>query len=299
MYYFLMICAFFCSCTPPQIAKHSSQKTETIDTTGGSYRLNSPDKVYQLPQELKEASGLSSTKDPNLLLMVQDEEGELYYFDLVSGAVVKSINFFNQGDFEGIEWINEQLVYAVKSSGTLYQIQLRDGVATSTKISTPLNKSYDVEGLCLDASKKMLLLACKGSGPDSSLVTRNIFSYDLEGKTFNERPFLSITEEMVRQYLTNHPEASQAGISDQFRFGPSGIAIHPITGECYILASSGKLMIVLDSKSKAVTQLYKLDKKVLPQPEGIAFDPAGNLFICSEGKKDNPGLLCRYQYHPK
>ncbi len=299
MYYLVLISALLCSCGSPQTSNKPGLKAVEKKGLNLPYRLNEPDHVYPLPPALKEASGLSITTDPNVLLIVQDEEGVLYYFDLETGAISKEIKFFEKGDFEGIEMINEDLIYAVKSSGSLFKIQLKNGVATSSKISTPLNKSYDIEGLCVDAVHKSLYLACKGPGPDSATVTRKVYTYDLQQEVFNEKPFFEITENMMMAYMGANDQSADFLKEGSLHFGPAGIAIHPLTGEIYLLASSGKLLMVLDPQTSRILHIEKIDKKILAQPEGITFDKAGDMFICSEGKKGNPGIIVRYKYHAK
>jgi uncharacterized protein YjiK len=42
----------------------------------------------------------------------------------------------------------------------------------------------------------------------------------------------------------------------------------------------------------------RLDKKILPQPEGISFDPKGNLLLSSEGKQGG-GLILKFDFKQK
>ena len=290
MYYFLAICSFILSCSPYK--QHPVPPKNT--NTNVPYQINFPDKSFDLPTELKEASGLTVTSNPKIISIVQDEEGAIYNFDIEKNTISNKIIFLDKGDFEGIEAINDSLYYAVKSSGTIYKINIKNGFATPTKISTPLNKSYDVEGLTYDAISKNLLLCCKGPGADSNSITRKTFTYNIENQLFNETPYFEITDDLIQNYFKKYPEAISNFETTHLRFGPSGIAIHPFTKDIYIIASSGKLFIVLDAKNKTIIHLEKIDKKVHPQPEGIAFDPKGNMYICDEGKKGGAGKLSIY-----
>ncbi|MCC7244226.1 MAG: SdiA-regulated domain-containing protein, partial [Saprospiraceae bacterium] len=78
-------------------------------------------------------------------------------------------------------------------------------------------------------------------------------------------------------------------------FSPSGIAIHPKTGEIFVISTAKKRLVVLDYTTGQIRFAVRLDKKVMPQPEGISFDAAGNLLISSEGKKGE-GLLLKFNY---
>jgi uncharacterized protein YjiK len=78
-------------------------------------------------------------------------------------------------------------------------------------------------------------------------------------------------------------------------FRPSGIAIHPLTGDMYIIASQGKKLLVLaeDGHKKAIIDL---DPSLYTQPEGICFTHQGELFISSEGNGKSGYIL---QFSPK
>jgi len=286
-----MICYVFLSCNSPKVI----QPKQTSNQHNIPYNINEPDITIDLPFELKEASGLTIGYNKNILSIIQDEEGAIYYFDIDKKMIVNKIIFFDKGDFEGIEAINDSTYYAVKSSGTLYKIDLKGGMAIPTKISTPLNKSYDIEGLAFDPQSKNLLLASKGPGSDSNTITRKIFSFNIENQHFNDTPYFEITDEAIQSYLRKYPEEISNFENNVLRFGPSGIAIHPISKLIYVIASSGKLFFVIDPVTKSIIHLEKIDKKIHAQPEGITFDQNGTMYICNEGKKGVPKLYGFYQ----
>ena len=78
-------------------------------------------------------------------------------------------------------------------------------------------------------------------------------------------------------------------------FQPSGIAIHPITNHIYMIATAGKLLVVLSPEGE-ILGVEELDKDELKQPEGITFDQQGNMYISNEarGGKGNI-MLFNYQ----
>ena len=73
-------------------------------------------------------------------------------------------------------------------------------------------------------------------------------------------------------------------------FKPSGIAIHPMTGQIYMISSVGKLLVVLN-KNRDLSAKYALDKDVFKQPEGICFSPDGDLYISNEGRGKSANIL--------
>ncbi len=76
-------------------------------------------------------------------------------------------------------------------------------------------------------------------------------------------------------------------------FQPSAIAIHPITGNLYILASVGKSLAVFSKQGKMLS-LVRLNSKIHAQPEGICFSPDGTLYIVNEGK-DGKGIILKFE----
>lgn len=245
--------------------------------------------IFFATDELKEVSGLSPTDQPGIFCAVQDEKGILFFVDASGGgAVLERVPFKEKGDFEGVEIVGKT-AYAVKSNGDVYELKnwKKDGSEPEVKIhDTPLDKTADVEGLGYDQRRRALLLACKGN-PDSATL-RNIYAFDLQSNTLSPQPVFQIDPAEVDRLLA----AAESDGKSRW-FAPSGIAIHPKTGDVYVLSSVKKRLVVLDYASGTIKHAVQLSKKILPQPEGIAFDPTGNLYLSSEGK-NGEGLLLKF-----
>ncbi|MCC6414000.1 MAG: SdiA-regulated domain-containing protein [Saprospiraceae bacterium] len=253
------------------------------------YRLQEPSHIINLAsEELKEISGLSATDQPGVFCAIADEKGEIYFVDIQGGgAILRSVLFRDKGDFEGLEWLPECL-YAVKSNGDVYEIAKWDTDNPRIRFyDTSLEKADDVEGLGYDSSRKSLLLACKGN-PDSDSL-RNIFAFSLKSNKLEKDPVYSINPLEVNRLVPY-----EDGEKQNF-FSPSGIAVHPATGDVYVLSSALKRLVVLNRADGAIRFAVRLDKKLLPQPEGITFDKEGNLYLSSEGKKGE-GQILRFDF---
>jgi uncharacterized protein YjiK len=253
------------------------------------YDLQNPSFVINLvSEELKEVSGLSPTDSAGIYLAISDEKGEIFFIDGAGGgAILQKVFFREKGDFEGVEMVGKCL-YAVKSDGDIFEIGCwNDENKQMKEYKTPLKKTDDVEGLCYDAKRFALLLACK-QNPDSAGL-RHIFAFDLKTKQLSDKPVYTIDPEAVNRLVPLDDDAKNRYIS------PSGIAIHPKTGDVYVVSSAQRRLAVLDYKSGAVRNAVRLNKKLLPQPEGIAFDAEGNLYLSSEGKKGE-GLVLRFDF---
>ncbi|ULT38955.1 hypothetical protein KRR40_28395 [Niabella defluvii] len=60
--------------------------------------------------------------------------------------------------------------------------------------------------------------------------------------------------------------------------------------------SSVNKMLVVANRQWRVTASYPLSRKLLVQPEGIAFDGAGNMYISSEGDELQAGRILKFGY---
>ncbi len=255
------------------------------------YQLDKPDSSFSLPMVLEEISGLSLGPDTSSLLAINDEEGVVYILDRHSGAVLEYKSFWKDGDYEGLEWTDSTL-WVIKSNGKLYEVRnfTTDSLCTEKHL-TPLSKENDVEGLGYDPSQRRLLIAAKGAAMDS---VRYFFSYMLHNCDICFVSLFQISRRQILEYVAHLPEGETKkqlqeqfdAQKEKFKFKPSAIATHPQTGEFYILASAGKLLMVC-SPDGSILHIQKLNKQQHRQPEGLCFAQDGTLYIANEadGKK--------------
>lgn len=254
------------------------------------YDLENPSLTINLVNEsLQEISGISPTDKKNIYLAIADERGEVFFIDVERGGViVNQVLFKDKGDFEGVEMADGKL-WAVKSDGKIFEISQWSDKASvqATEYPTHLKKDNDVEGLGYDPGRKALLLACKGN-PDSAYL-RHVYAFDLIQKQLSAQPVYSIDPNEVNR-LVPYSESEKHDY-----FSPSGIAVHPVSKDVYVVSSALKRLVILDGKTGSIVYAQRIDKKMLPQPEGIAFDSDGNLHLSSEGKKGE-GLMLQFNY---
>lgn len=233
----------------------------------GDYNLNSASETYILPNKLAEISGLSYYNE-NELYCVNDERGKIFVYNLNDKEITNTIEFGNDGDYEGIEVVGNT-VFVMSSVGKIKAINLATEETKTINCTRPEVAEY--EGLAYDMQRNSLLLAAKEMRGD-----KKVYEYNLSNKSLDSK--YSIPSEFI--------EAN----NDGNEFKPSGIAVHPVSNEIYILASAGKKLLVIDKNNNKICQ-YNLDKELFKQPEGICFSPDGNLFISSEGKGGNGYIL--------
>lgn len=251
------------------------------------YHLEQPAQIYLLNDErLRELSGISMTKQEGVLAGIADERGEVYMIDLKQeGKITEVITFKDKGDFEDVQMVG-QCIYVIKSDGQVYEIGCWQGrKKPNTEVyKTGLGKASDVEGLCYDPLRRCLLLASKGDPKNDSL--RYVWAFDLHEKELLEEPVFSINPHEINR-LVPYGEHEKKDF-----FSPSAIAVHPLTGDIYVISTALKRLAILDGKTGKIKTAVALDKKHLPQPEGIAFDAQGRLYISSEGKDAEGRILC-------
>lgn len=256
------------------------------------YNLKKPSEKYFLPYVLEEISGLDFVSE-GLLACIQDEDGKLFLYDYHEKKIKTSIKFSRQGDYEGIAVVKDT-AYSVRSNGNIYRfaINTEDREVYADEIETPLSRSNDVEGLAFDDVHNRLLLVCKGKSDlkDHKIKGKAIFAYDLEKGKFIKKPIFTITKSKIKSFLEEHKDNVYE--EKRINFNPSGIALHPINKKYYIIASTGKLLIVTDKKGN-IEATYPIAPGILGQPEGICFAPNGDMFISSEGEGDR-GYILRF-----
>jgi len=248
-----------------------------------SYEFNKPDRVLQLDQKLNEISGLCFDPVNNQLLTVNDEKGKLYALDISKGEITETYDIGKKGDYEGLALVDDT-VYIVKSNGKITVYSIREQSVLSN-IENDLKIKNDIEGMCADANGN-ILLACKARGLSKKDVIPN-FIYQVA----------SSNKKGVEEYLRLDVSASitqleEVGISSQqfqniikhrfTRLYPSGIAINKQQNQLYILSAKNHVIAIVDIKNKNPLAYIALDPKVHAQPEGIAFDTNGSLYISNE-----------------
>lgn len=245
-----------------------------------SYDLSgSKNKSFTLDKRLKEISGLAVNGNSKIFAH-NDEEGIVYVIDPSKEKIIKEISFSRKPvkqDFEGIALVKDTL-FLITSSGTLYKFKINnDDVYDYSVVETGLSSKYNVEGLCFNPAKNVLLIACKGFAGKGLKNYRAIYSFDLKTNKLKSKPEILISLKLLKsKYNINN-------------FSPSGIAIHPVNGNCFILSSHEKAVIEVSTDGKVINGV-KLKGKLHKQPEGIAFLPDNTLVISDEGKEKKAKL---------
>lgn len=266
-----LLAPFAAGCADPPAAVPVAAAPDSVVVR--PYRLSTPDTVFALPAALREISGLTVLPSGRLAA-IQDEDGLVFEIDPLTGTVVAETPFAAGGDFEGIEWAADTL-WVLRSNGDLYRLARGEPVEV---IPTPLSSRNDTEGLAWDAASRRLLIAAKEHPGGDLWGVRAVYAFDPATRRLSAAPVLVI---------------DLAGVDTPLGgFKPSAIAVHPVSGEVYVLSSVRRAIAVLARDGSLLT-VADFPPTILPQPEGLAFAPDGTLYVASEGG-DGAGTLARF-----
>lgn len=252
-----------------------AQQSDCTDGTLLNYSFSDEhSRTITLPKQLNEISGLAITGN-NRLLAHNDEVGIIYEVDISTGEITNEFYLGKKKikkDFEGIAVVKDSM-FMVTSSGVIYKFSYSDDEKNVDykKFKTFLSAKYNVEGLCYDKATNSLLLACKDYAGKNLKDYKAIFSFDLSNYKLQEEPrFLINLDSLKNKFNINN-------------FSPTGIEVHPKSGNVFILSSHEKAIVELSSNG-ILLNAAKLKSKNHRQPEGISFLSDLTLLISDEGK---------------
>lgn len=239
------------------------------------YDLNTPEK-FVLTSSLNEISGITfidGKKDT--IFAIEDETGKLFSL-ILGGKKPTHSRFAKKGDFEDVTVLNNNTVVVLKSNGSLYLFPVADigkDTINSVKQYDDLLPEGEYEGL-FGVDGKLYVL-CKNCVDDKAKKEVSVHTLHQ-----NDSGVLAVTGSFKID-LSPIPSDEKIG-NGKGKFHPSGIAKNPLTHEWYIISSVNKLLLVLgeDWKIKAA---FPLNPSMFKQPEGIAFNDKGDLYISNEG----------------
>jgi uncharacterized protein YjiK len=259
------------------------------EKSASKYDLSKPINKWELPPQLKEISGIVKLDD-NQILAIEDLHPTLYTLNLGNGkaSIADTVSFYDTAkdkfDIEDVAVIGND-AYALWSHGSIFKITDWKRGKQVKEIETGLDKKNNTEGLAYDPVSGNLLIACKNESgvEDEKKSARALYELDIKKETLLEKPFLVIESKDLK-----------AISGDKIKFFPSGVAVNPSTHDIYVISTKDTKCMAQFSHDGQLKNFTYLDKDLLEQPEGISFDPAGNLYISTEGKHGNPAYI--YQF---
>lgn len=171
----------------------------------------------------------------------------------------------------------------LRSDGIIFEINnFQDKNPRVLKHETGLQqlKGINIEGLCADPENKRLLLAIKerkGTGDN-----KEIYAFDLEKNDTGTKPFFLVE--------LSDPVFNNVKGKLKSRFSPGEIALHPQTGEIYILDGTNPKILITE-KDGTPKEMVMLQERDFGNPEGLTFSPQGDMYISNEAAGGPANIL--------
>ncbi len=265
------------------------------------YRLGQPTEIIQLPDTLREVSGLTQM-DSSSIACIQDENGLIFIYDLRVREITKTYAFGLDGDYEGIARIGDTL-FVLRSDGNLFRISAFGTEAFRTEELMTGIPAHNNEGLCYDPVGKQLLIASKSKAGKGSQFKdkRLIFGFNTVTNRLDDEPFMTIDLDDLRQYaisqgirLPEKKNRKKVTAKPVVKLKTSAICFHPVTGNLYLLSAAEHLLCIFRPDG-SLLEMTMLDPVLFNKPEGITFLPNGEMLITNEGQEGKPTLV-RFRY---
>ncbi|RTQ53316.1 hypothetical protein EJV47_00835 [Hymenobacter gummosus] len=236
-----------------------------------AYDFAQPAASYPMPAELREISGIALA-GPGQVACVEDEDGELYFYNTSTKRVERKESFAGAGDYEDVARVGDAWL-VLRSDGTIFRYRGKE----TTEHKTGLSFANEPEGLTYDAASNTLLVACKGEA-GAGLGSGQRAIYRLNPTTLRIEPQPAYVLDVNQIWPA--AEGKKEG-----KFSPSAVAVHPRTRHVFVLSARQNGLVELDAAGRLVAA-QALPTALFPQPEGLAFAANGDLYVSTEaGKK--------------
>jgi hypothetical protein len=262
-----------------------AQSQKTTPSPKG-YNLHAAVK-YKMPEDLLEISGITfSQGNPATFYAIQDEEGKLFYGKM-GDERVQHTKFGKHGDYEDLA-IAGNLVVVLKSNGKLYTFPLSQITEEEPKVQEldGLLPAGEYESMYADEATRKLYVLCKNCDDDKTSKSSSGYIFDIQANG---------TLKQAGDFVIEVAQINKLSGEGKIKFRPSAMAKNPLTGQWYMVSSVNKLLVVADASWK-VNATYPLEHKTFLQPEGLAFDKQGNMYISNEGDEFSRGSVLKFTY---
>ncbi len=242
--------------------------------------------VYKLPAILDEISGVVYYPKDSSVFAIQDEKGWLFKIHMKTTPLqIERWKFSTGADYEDLALVDSTF-YVLKSKGIIekFKFSSSDSIAFES-FKVPENEKNEFETLFYDSTLHQLTLICKNCEDDKK---KEVSSWGFDPLTDSFFLSFTIKTSKIREQLDE----------EKVKFKPSAAAIHPLTGELYIIASVNKALVILN-RDHTVKNSYKINPALFKQPEGLTFTPNGDLIISNEAAEKGAADILFFKYNKK
>lgn len=238
--------------------------------------------VVKLPLELDEISGLAYYAPGKSIFAISDEKGKLFKITPFPTLVVNLWRFATKADFEDIVLIDSTF-YVLQSNGRLNKVEfVTNDTISNNEVDFPIDNQMEFEAMFYNPVTKQLELVCKKCHGEKKKFL-NIYTFDTEKNAFSDSTIAFDISDIFEES------------EKKFDLRVSGAAVHPLTGDIYMVSAINKLLIILNKDHK-VKASYPLNPGMFKQPEGITFADNGTLIISNEAADAGAANLLIFSY---
>ena len=248
------------------------------------YNLNRPTTI-KLPSYLDEISGIAYYPKDKSVFAICDDKSWLYKVFLSGNLTIQKWKFGDKGDFEDIV-LSDSTFYVLQSKGRILSLQFFSPDSITVKeYELPLQGKNEFEVLYLDKEQNRLIMLCKDCEADDK-NSLSAWAFDLSALAFSPHPVYAIDVSRIEDLMQEK----------KMKFKPSAAAIHPLTGQLFIISSVNKVLVVAD-KNGIPEKVYKISPGLYKQPEGLTFSPEGHLVISNESANSGAANILVFKYN--
>ncbi len=260
----------FLSCEQKKFEK----TTNNILDDDFRFDLKSPFKKFELPDVLREISGINAVND-SLIACINDEIGVVYFYNLNSNEIDHKIKFTGKGDFEDLVVVNDT-IYILESNGTIWEIQNYKKNPRVESYFLLIEPPFELEGLARQGDR--LFVAAKYFHKKERGFKGQLPVWKLSPGFQIEKSFFSL------------PDLIKAPGGHTTAFNTSALLYDELTDHWFCLSTNENVFIQCGNNGDLIS-IQGLSDKIFLQPEGMCFTISGDLLISNEGKGGNANIL--------
>ena len=222
------------------------------------------------------------------LLALQDEAGDVFQIDAESGDVQRRVRFAGKGDFEALT-MDSSRALLFRSDGRVYSgaIPETGDEVDAERHDIEIHGSCDLESADVRPGSDELWIGCKESPGKKLGRTRAFYVVTLSDLRDTKRKVeAQLSVSLSPPIDPNDGSSMRLGL-----FKPSGMAF--LDHNRFLLVSSVYPTLFEFHTDGRLLNAWGLPKDILPQPEGIAVDSEGRVYVASEGL---PGRIARFSH---
>lgn len=237
--------------------------------------------------------------DDRTLACLQDEQGVLWFVDVLGERPTRSVPFGEPGDYEGLARVGETF-WALRSNGRLLHLVPARGSFDIAAAHRLPRDHVDWEGLCFDPDRGLLLAVPKDrpEGDRDERGERRVYAIDPATGATLARPVLEFSmaamleDALVRDLPVPVRMTPKGKVKPDLKLLFSEVLAIPGSKDLLLLSGVDRALLRVAPDGRLVA-LRTFAASELPQPEAMTFLPDGRLLVASEARDGDGDAVIR------